>query len=635
MAFAVINPFFQFFDNAGEPLVGGTVETYESGTSTPKVTYQDATLATPNSTTITLDSAGRCSMFVADGETFKYILKDSDGVTLSTKDGVKSPLGTRAGLGAVLYPQSAAEIAAGVTPTNYYESYGQLERYGAVGDGSSDDATAWQNAVKVGGYVRGTPGKTYRITAPAYLTTSDTTIDLRGCAINQVTAATQWLYIGRTQASSTFVKTDHVRIHGGRATGAVTALGTPAYGITIVDPADNPYVNGNGCDDIEIVGHTSSGFTGGLIATAASNIRVHTGCSLGGMIYHSSLGAGGYGALFQTCFDVEVCGNQFKAESTDRHAIYISTNSNRGVSADNICVGVVISNNRINWSGTAGVTGFEAPIEIRSAGRTVVDGNTIAGGYGGIEYDCANGTGSSVVISNNTIRDTQHDGTHTRSAINVQRDSGTATTRTVSITGNTISIDSDGLNGIQVTNAEGVTVTGNTLRLGDCIDAIIFTDSDGIRVGSNEITITGNTGSALAFAGGGVTNVTVGRDTVHVDGGALTLERRYYVVPSSVKYDFPRTATVSWSSGTAAVVDNDNIIASAASDTNGFTVTFENWVESIGATNVRIQSASSTVASAYHRLAAGQVLTVGVKDFAGVDLPAASNDYAIAISVES
>jgi hypothetical protein len=132
MAFAVINPFFQFFDNVGDPLDSGTVETYESGTSTPKVTYQDATLATPNTTTITLNSAGRCSIFVGDGETFKYILKDSSGVTIETKDGVKSPVGTQAGIGALLYPRTAREIAAGITPTSYVYPEGNVLRYGAV-----------------------------------------------------------------------------------------------------------------------------------------------------------------------------------------------------------------------------------------------------------------------------------------------------------------------------------------------------------------------------------------------------------------------------------------------------------------------------------------------------------------------
>lgn len=149
MPFAVINPFFQFFDNVGEPLDGGTVETYESGTSTPKVTYQDATLTTPNSTTIDLDSAGRCSMFVGDGETFKYILKDASGVTLDTQDGVKSPIGTQAGIADLLNPQTTAELAEGITPSNRLYAEVNVLRYGADPTGATDSTAAFQAAIDV------------------------------------------------------------------------------------------------------------------------------------------------------------------------------------------------------------------------------------------------------------------------------------------------------------------------------------------------------------------------------------------------------------------------------------------------------------------------------------------------------
>ena len=41
-------PVIQFFDDNGDPLSGGKVETYISGTSTPKATYSDEALTTPN-----------------------------------------------------------------------------------------------------------------------------------------------------------------------------------------------------------------------------------------------------------------------------------------------------------------------------------------------------------------------------------------------------------------------------------------------------------------------------------------------------------------------------------------------------------------------------------------------------------
>ena len=46
-----------------------------------------------------------------------------------------------------VYAQTSAESAAGVTPTNYQYKPGDVRRYGAVGNGSTDDTTAITNAL--------------------------------------------------------------------------------------------------------------------------------------------------------------------------------------------------------------------------------------------------------------------------------------------------------------------------------------------------------------------------------------------------------------------------------------------------------------------------------------------------------
>jgi hypothetical protein len=48
-----------------------------------------------------------------------------------------------------VYHKTAAETSAGVTPTNYQYEPGNVLRYGAVGDGSTDDLTAIQNAIDI------------------------------------------------------------------------------------------------------------------------------------------------------------------------------------------------------------------------------------------------------------------------------------------------------------------------------------------------------------------------------------------------------------------------------------------------------------------------------------------------------
>ena len=48
---------------------------------------------------------------------------------------------TRELIGTTLYPQTSAESTAGITPSNYYFPPGNVERYGAVLDGSTDDTS--------------------------------------------------------------------------------------------------------------------------------------------------------------------------------------------------------------------------------------------------------------------------------------------------------------------------------------------------------------------------------------------------------------------------------------------------------------------------------------------------------------
>lgn len=67
--------------------------------------------------------------------------------------GPYQPLGaylTSLTLGAALYPRTAAELAAGVTPTNYLYPFGDLRRYGGDPTGVADSSVAWAAAVACG-----------------------------------------------------------------------------------------------------------------------------------------------------------------------------------------------------------------------------------------------------------------------------------------------------------------------------------------------------------------------------------------------------------------------------------------------------------------------------------------------------
>lgn len=88
MATRLFPPFYQFEDADGIPLVGGTLEFYVAGTSTPKDTYADAGLTVVNGT-ITLNSLGRSTVAIfAETGDYRVVLKDADGVVIGDEDPV-------------------------------------------------------------------------------------------------------------------------------------------------------------------------------------------------------------------------------------------------------------------------------------------------------------------------------------------------------------------------------------------------------------------------------------------------------------------------------------------------------------------------------------------------------------------
>jgi len=89
----------QFFTNSGAPLSGGLLYTYAAGTTTPQATYTTAAGTTANSNPIVLNSAGRLDseVWLTSTLTYKFVLKDSGGVTIATYDDIPG-IGTVSGL---------------------------------------------------------------------------------------------------------------------------------------------------------------------------------------------------------------------------------------------------------------------------------------------------------------------------------------------------------------------------------------------------------------------------------------------------------------------------------------------------------------------------------------------------------
>jgi hypothetical protein len=135
--------------SAGLLLPGFKVYFYATGTTTLQNTYTTSALSVANTNPVVADAAGVLGAVWLDPTlTYKVTFKTSADVTLYTEDPITESL-TQSQLGAILYPRTAAEIAASVTPTNYAYPPGDVRRYGAVGDGSTSDTTAFTNALLV------------------------------------------------------------------------------------------------------------------------------------------------------------------------------------------------------------------------------------------------------------------------------------------------------------------------------------------------------------------------------------------------------------------------------------------------------------------------------------------------------
>ena len=197
-------PVFKGWDNNGRPLAFGLLYSYEAGTTTQTPTYTDSTGLTPNTNPVVLNARGEAPIWLNPTQGYKLNLTDSTGNQIPNwpVDNIIGPLNINQSLipaaddaydlgstssawrqlylganhspaldtvsGIIgYYPRTPAEIAAGVTPVNFaYPPWGpnQVFRYGAVGNGVTDDTVPIQTLVNyaaslvksTGTYVYGT-----------------------------------------------------------------------------------------------------------------------------------------------------------------------------------------------------------------------------------------------------------------------------------------------------------------------------------------------------------------------------------------------------------------------------------------------------------------------------------------------
>lgn len=102
---------------SGKPLVGAKLYTYQAGTTTLQTTYQDSSLATPNTNPVITDSQGRALVLLDTSKSYDFVLKRSDDSVVWTASNVL-PVATLAELSAqatTINASIAAEAATRAT----------------------------------------------------------------------------------------------------------------------------------------------------------------------------------------------------------------------------------------------------------------------------------------------------------------------------------------------------------------------------------------------------------------------------------------------------------------------------------------------------------------------------------------
>lgn len=419
-------------DGAIKP--GYKVSFFVTTTTTPAAVYTTSALNVAHTQPVEADAAGVLPpIYLVPTVVYKATVTDAAGVLQYTVDPVNDQILSQAVIGGYLYPTTAAETSAGVTPVNYAYEPGDVRRLGAAGDNSTDDSTAINNALLVGGTVRIPFGLTCKATNLT-VGVANTSIIIEG-AVSQITATNKLFDVTAANVSI---------VGPGTVVSPATFDGTNSARTYAV-----MWVTGNGfvCDGVRFENIPRCG----IRLEGVTNCRV-SDCIVDGNFPYASYGGTNVGHLF-----------------VDIDAPTTSTYDDD--------VGIVVANNIIKecvqgvFVGNLDSSGTEAGI--------IMTGNVVVrcwdhGFYGSI--------GEGFNISGNTFLSTHK-------PINVSGICGTVVGNTLYSTEDT---DSNGQQHIQIRESQGCLVSGNTLY---GLAASIFVDcpDDGVADEASDNIISNNT----------------------------------------------------------------------------------------------------------------------------------------------
>jgi hypothetical protein len=131
-------------NSTGRPHAGARAYFYDAGTTSARSVYTSAARTVAHTNPVVANAAGLFpAIYLDPAYNYRCITQTSAGVAIDDEDNIPGTSVTADQVGLALYPRTDTEVSAGVTPVNYQYPPGNVRRYGAEGDGTTDDTAAF------------------------------------------------------------------------------------------------------------------------------------------------------------------------------------------------------------------------------------------------------------------------------------------------------------------------------------------------------------------------------------------------------------------------------------------------------------------------------------------------------------
>jgi hypothetical protein len=263
-------------------LIGAKAYFYVTQTTTPQDVYSDSALTTPRTNPVIADAAGVFpEIYLDPTKVYRYTLKTAAGAELYTADPVNDSILSTAVIESYLtqtivagklWPTTAHETAAGVTPTSFLYPPYESRRYGTLANGSANDSTALQRLINAAQQGMGTyscrraelvsDDEAFKCTAGLTMDPQKLLLEGNGCALDFSTMTSA--FTGLKLSASTENLNVLGLLHGARGVRNLLIV-MPGYtdnadgvGLELVDTTDDGAGNFRGprhrLDSISILG---------------------------------------------------------------------------------------------------------------------------------------------------------------------------------------------------------------------------------------------------------------------------------------------------------------------------------------------------------------------------------------------